>query len=81
MGKLLRDLRGGNVAAVDLDAAAVEKTDIRAELLQNLEQRGHVGDLGNAVFARLTSTSRVLLPWALRYARVTLSAPRPKAGA
>ena len=34
-----------------------------------------------AVFARLTSTSRVLLPWALRYARATLSAPRPKAGA
>ena len=33
VGKLLRDLRGGNVAAVDLDAAAVEKTDIRAELL------------------------------------------------
>ena len=47
VGKLLRDLRGGNVAAVDLDAAAVEKTDIRAELLQNLEQRGHVGDLRN----------------------------------
>ena len=31
--ELLRDLRGGNMAAVDLNIAAVEETDIRAELL------------------------------------------------
>ena len=31
--ELLRDLRGSNMAAVDLNIAAVEETDIRAELL------------------------------------------------
>ena len=45
--ELLRDLGGGDAAAVDLDVAAVEKADLRAELLQDLEQRRHVRDLGN----------------------------------
>ena len=39
------------MAAVDLNIAAVEEADLCAELLQDLEQGRHVGDLGDILDA------------------------------
>ena len=49
--QLLRDLRGGDMAAVDLHIAAVEKANVCAKLLKDLEQSGDVGDLGDILNA------------------------------
>ena len=45
--KLLRNLRGADVTAVDLNVGAVEKADRSAELLKDFQKSGHVRDLRN----------------------------------
>ena len=82
-----------NRSSVEIDCRHISTTQVSQELAHKIRASYYLigallGRFGEAevsmplaVFARLTSTSRVLLPWALRYARATLSVPRPKAGA
>ena len=49
--QLLRGAGGDDVAAVKLHVAAVEHANLRTELLENLQQHGHVADLGDILDA------------------------------
>ena len=49
--QLLRGAGGDDVATVKLHVAAVEHADLRTELLQDLQQHGHIADLGDILDA------------------------------
>ena len=54
--KLIRGPGGVDMAAVDLHRVAVDGADGRAKLLQNLQNRGNVGDLGMFSMRQTPST-------------------------